>query len=158
MFTPLTYKQVAASHPEAIKDFEEQKKKSRSKSKNISLSEFFKFRYETAERLEGMSLGDMLSNLGKVQKELTVEETVAKRVKNSSTYLVASYNHLRLTFKLETVPTLVVEGYRKSTQDIEDGRKRYAALPQAQKDKELEDNLKELRKHSGFMEFGVGPR
>lgn len=86
----------------------------------------------------------------------TIEQQLAIRVKNTCCFLEAKVKHSRFSSDItKTVPQIVIDEYRKRLEESEKEQQRVDKLSPAERDKEVESLLKQLR-GPGFVELRVG--
>jgi hypothetical protein len=108
----------------------------------------WKWCYEWCERVEGCSL--MLSSK---PKQESCEDIIKRLIANSMVSLVMYRGSCKYYMPLSVVPQPIQDLIRENEEKVETERKRYQALSQSEKDKELEETLKSLA-GPGFAAFG----
>lgn len=106
----------------------------------------WKWCYDWSERVEDRPLALK-------PKQESCEDIINRRIANSRVSLVMFRGSCRYYMPLRVVPQPIQDLIREHEEKVETERKRYQSLSQSEKDKELEEALRDLA-GPGFAAFG----
>lgn len=114
-----------------------------------------KWKYDWAQRVQGMSFGQVLESIHKPKPpEPSVDQKVKDVEKTLAVCLCGGYKRKHKSVKV-SVPQFVLDCYRKGYEKDKAEQKRCDALTPEQREAEIQEDLKELSKDPGFMMFSI---
>jgi len=110
--------------------------------------------YDISERVEGCSLGDILSGKREMTRVVTFEDRLGQMRKNMVVLLMAYKGSYHIYEVLKELPSLVIERERQAFECVEKERVRFEGLSEEERDAETLEALKQLA-GPGFVGVGL---
>lgn len=158
METEISYSKMKKLFPNEVAEVMSKLRKSSSKEKKAKESSLT-WSFDWRQQIKGMSFDEMLKSIGQPKPKKTVEQKL-KELRKSLLISVKGQKNRWIGFskQINVIPDEVLEFYKSSYQEQEDEEKRIENLTEEQREKELEEDLKELRKYPGFVEITINSK
>ena len=161
----INFQELKENHSDLIDLLVEKIRSSNSREKDKTPSEF-EWYYSYGVKIQGLSLGEMMNEIGKPKKQKSNEEILDEKLNSvfGLSLTVAAgrtKRYISLGNDSKSYPKLFVdkftEIYMKSVDDFNKEQDRLSKLTPEEKEREIQEHINELTDMGGFVGFNLGP-
>lgn len=153
----ISYEAALANHPKEVAELQKEAakklKKSKAKNKGSSIDELT-WEYSVCTRITNSGTIYNVLFKEKSHKNYSLEEKIQDQISKTEVGLSATMNGAWASCSISGVPEVVQESIRDSITKQHEEQMKFDNMSEEDKQQELQDILKVLRKSKGFIEIG----
>ncbi len=156
-FFPITREISRVECPEALADLERQHRAHTGKKRSF---DEYHLGYSVSVQINGgCSFQEMLDSISRPRHpEPSMEERIQDEISRTHVYLTASLGRSHIHTPVRPVPQTVVSKIREGAQRDYEERARVSRMSPEQRDREIQEALRQLRGSPGFVEMNIPVR